>query len=82
MGRRITLYSVAAWTYAGVVAAILARDWRTWLAAKILIGWATGVMQAAVPTYVAEVAPRQARAVMLSLFNLCSGSFRQSPLRQ
>jgi MFS family permease len=68
-GRRFCIYSVVFWTYLGVTGA------------KIAIGFATGVMQSAVPTYVAEVAPRECRAITLGLCHLTGRYFRDPPHR-
>jgi MFS family permease len=70
-GRRICLYTVIFWTYIGVILEVVATDWKVWLASKIVVGFATGIMQSVVPTYVAEVAPRELRAIGLSFFNMC-----------
>jgi MFS family permease len=51
---------------------VISSDWKMWLGSKIVIGFATGIMQSVVPTYVAEVAPRELRAIYLSFFNMCS----------
>lgn len=55
---------------------VISSDWKMWLGSKIVIGFATGIMQSVVPTYVAEVAPRELRAIYLSFFNMCSESTR------
>jgi MFS family permease len=39
---------------------------------QIVVGFATGIMQSAVPTYVSEVSPREIRGIMLSFFNMAS----------
>ena len=39
---------------------------------QIVIGFATGIMQATVPCYVTEVSPREIRGIMLSFFNMAS----------
>ncbi|GFZ45718.1 hypothetical protein JCM24511_03447 [Saitozyma sp. JCM 24511] len=70
-GRRICLYTVIFWTYIGVMLEVISSDWKMWLGSKIVIGFATGIMQSVVPTYVAEVAPRELRAIYLSFFNMC-----------
>jgi len=50
---------------------VISTDWKMWLGSKIVIGFATGIMQSVVPTYVAEIAPRELRAISLSFFNMC-----------
>jgi MFS family permease len=80
-GRRFCIYSVVLWTYLGVTLEIIAHNWQMWTGAKIAIGFATGVMQSAVPTYVAEVAPRECRAITLGLCHLTGGYFRDPPHR-
>jgi len=69
-GRRICLYTVIFWIYIGVMLEVIASDWKMWLGSKIVVGFGTGIMQSAVPTFVAEVAPREVRAVYLSFFNM------------
>lgn len=49
---------------------VIAKDWRTWLGSKIVIGFATGLMQSTVTTVVTELAPRELRGIALSWFNL------------
>ncbi len=71
-GRRVCLYGVVFWTLTGVMLEVIATTWQTWLGSKIVIGFATGQMQAVVPTYVSEVSPRELRGVMLSFFNIAS----------
>jgi SP family general alpha glucoside:H+ symporter-like MFS transporter len=80
-GRRFCIYSVVFWTYLGVTLEIIAHNWQMWTGAKIAIGFATGVMQSAVPTYVAEVAPRECRAITLGLCHLTGRYFRDPPHR-
>ncbi|GFZ46522.1 hypothetical protein JCM24511_04769 [Saitozyma sp. JCM 24511] len=70
-GRRVSLYLVIFWAYIGVMLEVISKDWRMWTGSKIVIGYATGMMQSTVPTYVAEVAPRECRAIGLSFSYLC-----------
>ncbi|KAK4700304.1 hypothetical protein P7C70_g5944, partial [Phenoliferia sp. Uapishka_3] len=68
-GRRSVFYSLIFWTYLGVILEIVVTTWQGWLGAKIVIGFATGLMQSVVPCYVTEIAPREIRGIMLSFFN-------------
>ncbi|KAJ9107001.1 hypothetical protein QFC19_002869 [Naganishia cerealis] len=72
-GRRICLYTVIFFTVTGVIIEVVATDWKQWLGSKIVVGYATGIMQSAVPTYVSEVSPREIRGIMLSFFNMAIG---------
>ncbi|KAJ9114713.1 hypothetical protein QFC22_005589 [Naganishia vaughanmartiniae] len=72
-GRRICLFTVIFFTVTGVVIEVVANDWKQWLGSKIVVGFATGIMQSAVPTYVSEVSPREIRGIMLSFFNMAIG---------
>jgi MFS family permease len=71
-GRKMSFWNVIFWTYIGVMLEVIATTWQMWLGSKIVIGFATGMMQSVVPTYVAEVAPRELRGIMLSFFNMAS----------
>ncbi len=71
-GLKMSFWNVIFWTYLGVMLEVIAKDWQMWLGSKIVIGFATGLMQSVVPTYVAEVAPRELRGIMLSFFNMAS----------
>ncbi|KAL8291287.1 hypothetical protein RQP46_002265 [Phenoliferia psychrophenolica] len=69
-GRRLSIFSMLFYIYLGVALEIIAKDWKGWLGSKIVVGFGTGYMLAAVPTYVTEIAPREIRGIMLSFFNL------------
>jgi MFS family permease len=55
--------------YLGVMTEILSRNRNDYTGAKILMGCATGMMQVVVPTYVAEIAPREIRGITIGMFS-------------
>lgn len=56
-------------TYIGVMTEILSQNKNDYTGAKILMGVATGMMQVAIPTYVAEITPREIRGITIGLFS-------------
>lgn len=55
--------------YLGVMVEILSKNKNDYTGAKIMMGTATGMMQVAVPTYIAEIAPCEIRGISLGLFS-------------
>lgn len=55
--------------YLGVMVEILSKNKNDYTGAKIIMGTATGMMQVAVSTYIAEIAPREIRGISLGLFS-------------
>lgn len=51
------------------MAEILSRNKNDYTGAKIIMGTATGMMQVVVPTYVAEITPREIRGITIGLFS-------------
>lgn len=54
--------------YLGVMTEILSSNKYDYLGAKIIMGTATGMMQVVVPTYVAEITPREIRGISIGMF--------------
>jgi SP family sugar:H+ symporter-like MFS transporter len=73
-GRRCVMYLIILITMVGAVLEATATGWRMWAGAKAVMGFGTGLMQAGVSSYIAEVAPREIRGICLSTFNLLSAS--------
>ncbi|KAK4940578.1 hypothetical protein LTR10_019337 [Elasticomyces elasticus] len=75
-GRTKTIYLMVFNVYIGVMTEILSRNRYDYLGAKIIMGTATGIMQVAIPTYVAEITPRDIRGITIGLFafNLSLGA--------
>lgn len=54
--------------YLGVMTEVLSRNKNDYTGAKIIMGSATGIMQAVIPTYIAEITPREIRGITIGLF--------------
>lgn len=67
-GRRLALYTVIVVCYIGVMLEVVSPNFKVYSIAKTVMGISTGGLQVAVPTYVAEVTPREIRGIMLGLF--------------
>lgn len=67
-GRTKTIYLMTLFVYLGVMTEILSQNRNDYTGAKIIMGVATGMMQVAVPTYVAEVTPREIRGITVGCF--------------
>jgi hypothetical protein len=68
-GRSKCIYLMIFSTYIGVMTEILSQNKNDYTGAKILMGVATGMMQVAIPTYVAEITPREIRGITIGLFS-------------
>ncbi|KAH6957824.1 general substrate transporter [Ilyonectria sp. MPI-CAGE-AT-0026] len=68
-GRIKCIYLMVLNIYLGVMVEILSENKNDYTGAKIMMGTATGMMQVAVPTYIAEIAPREIRGISLGLFS-------------
>ncbi|CAK7203119.1 hypothetical protein SEUCBS139899_005848 [Sporothrix eucalyptigena] len=75
-GRTWCIYLMCLNVYLGVMTEVLSQNKYDYLGAKIIMGSATGIMQVVVPTYVAEITPREIRGISIGLFafNLSLGS--------
>lgn len=67
-GRRRCIFLMVFNIYIGVMTEVLSRNRYDYTGAKILMGSATGMMQVLIPTYVAEVAPRDIRGITIGVF--------------
>ncbi|KAK2757831.1 sugar transporter [Colletotrichum kahawae] len=67
-GRRICAFINIALLIIGTVVELVAPNWRVWSVAKVIFGFAMGVMQGNTQTYVAEIAHVRIRGFMLALF--------------
>ncbi|WRT67706.1 uncharacterized protein IL334_004678 [Kwoniella shivajii] len=67
-GRRFTLYALTVVFIGGVITEIVARNYRDWLAAKMLMGLGQGLIQQGVLTYISEIAPTQLRGALMSTY--------------
>lgn len=68
-GRRKCIYLMVLNVYLGVMTEILSRNKNDYTGAKIIMGSATGIMQVVIPTYVAEITPREIRGITIGLFS-------------
>ncbi|OCF38972.1 hypothetical protein I317_07227 [Kwoniella heveanensis CBS 569] len=67
-GRRYTLYTLTVVFTGGIITEIVARNYKDWLAAKMLMGLGQGLIQQGVLTYISEVAPTQLRGALMSTY--------------
>ncbi|CAK7227991.1 hypothetical protein SEUCBS140593_006763 [Sporothrix eucalyptigena] len=70
IGRRPVLYFILLFCVGGAFLESFVKTWTGWLGAKIVMAFATGLMQAGVATYISEVSPRELRGISLSTFNM------------
>lgn len=68
-GRSKCIYLMIFFTYIGVMTELLSQNKNDYTGAKVLMGVATGMMQVAIPTYVAEITPRDIRGITIGLFS-------------
>lgn len=68
-GRTKTIYLMIFNVYIGVMTEVLSQNKNDYTGAKILMGAATGIMQVVIPTYVAEITPREIRGITIGLFS-------------
>jgi MFS transporter, SP family, general alpha glucoside:H+ symporter len=68
-GRRAGIYLMVFNVYIGVMTEILSQNKNDYTGAKIIMGSATGIMQVVIPTYVAEITPREIRGITIGLFS-------------
>ncbi|KAK9447081.1 general substrate transporter [Limtongia smithiae] len=75
-GRSKAIYLMVLNVYLGVLTEVLSRNKNDYTGAKIIMGTATGMMQVVIPTYVAEITPREIRGITIGFFsfNLSLGS--------
>lgn len=67
-GRTKTIYLMLLLVYLGVTTEVLSQNRNDYTGAKIIMGVATGMMQVAIPSYVAEITPREIRGVTVGCF--------------
>ncbi|WWD01250.1 hypothetical protein V866_008192 [Kwoniella sp. B9012] len=67
-GRRYTLYALTVVFTGGIITEIVAKNYKDWLAAKMLMGLGQGLIQQGVLTYISEVAPTQLRGALMSTY--------------
>ncbi|RSL97228.1 hypothetical protein CDV31_013136 [Fusarium ambrosium] len=70
LGRKAAMYAL--WFVLAISVAVecVAREWQTWLGAKLLGGVGVGCMQTTIPTYISEVAPTRVRGTFLTCYSL------------
>ena len=77
LGRKFNFALVILFNSGATLLEMFAKDWRVWLAAKILSGLSVGLVQATASVYVSEMAPTNARGALLAVYQLYVGN----PLR-
>lgn len=68
-GRTKAIYLMILNVYLGVMTEVLSQNKNDYTGAKIIMGTATGIMQVVIPTYVAEITPREIRGITIGLFS-------------
>ncbi|WWC89878.1 uncharacterized protein L201_004806 [Kwoniella dendrophila CBS 6074] len=67
-GRLYTLWALTIVFTGGIITEIVARNYKDWLAAKMLMGLGQCLLQQGVLTYISEVAPTQLRGALMSTY--------------
>ncbi|KAJ5710641.1 hypothetical protein N7488_004797 [Penicillium malachiteum] len=67
-GRRAVIFFNLAVMVVGVIIEFVAPNWRVFAVAKFLLAFVSGLTQATAPMYISELAPRNARGMMIALF--------------
>ncbi|OKL55567.1 hypothetical protein UA08_09146 [Talaromyces atroroseus] len=67
-GRRVCFVVTVLLTTAGTFVELFSKNWKVWVAAKVLMGAAMGSMQSNTQTYVSDITPTAIRGITLSLF--------------
>ena len=67
-GRCKAVYLMVFNVFLGVMTEILSQNKNDYTGAKILMGTATGMMQVIIPTYIAEITPREIRGITIGFF--------------
>ncbi|KAL2843339.1 general substrate transporter [Aspergillus pseudoustus] len=69
-GRKISMYSLWLILALSIIVEGISRNWRVWLAAKILGGLGVGCLQATLPLYIGEIAPIRIRGTFLMCYTM------------
>ncbi|ODN77562.1 hypothetical protein L202_04732 [Cryptococcus amylolentus CBS 6039] len=67
-GRRAVLWALSLVFALGIVAEMVAKNYKDWLGAKMLMGLGQGLVQQGVLTYISEIAPTQVRGTLMSSY--------------
>lgn len=67
-GRRAVIFFNVAVMIIGVVIEFIAPNWKVFAVAKFILAFVSGLTQSTAPMYISELAPRNARGLMISLF--------------
>ncbi|OJJ45122.1 hypothetical protein ASPZODRAFT_18032 [Penicilliopsis zonata CBS 506.65] len=73
-GRRAVIFFNVAVMIVGVVIEFIAPNWKVFALAKFILAFVSGLTQATAPMYISELAPRNARGLMIALY-LFIGNF-------
>ena len=67
-GRRAVIFFNIAVMIVGVIIEFTAPNWKVFGAAKFILAFVSGLTQSTAPMYISELAPRNARGLMIALF--------------
>ncbi|ODN95257.1 hypothetical protein L198_04646 [Cryptococcus wingfieldii CBS 7118] len=67
-GRRAVLWALSLVFALGIVVEMVAKNYKDWLGAKMLMGLGQGLVQQGVLTYISEIAPTQVRGTLMSSY--------------
>ncbi|ODO05600.1 hypothetical protein I350_04658 [Cryptococcus amylolentus CBS 6273] len=67
-GRRAVLWALSLVFALGIVPEMVAKNYKDWLGAKMLMGLGQGLVQQGVLTYISEIAPTQVRGTLMSSY--------------
>ncbi|WVQ72838.1 hypothetical protein IAR50_002399 [Cryptococcus sp. DSM 104548] len=67
-GRRAVLWALSLVFTLGIIVEMVAKNYKDWLGAKMLMGLGQGLVQQGVITYISEIAPTRVRGTLLSSY--------------
>lgn len=68
LGRKMTLFLVAALYFFSAIGTALAQDWNTFILFRFLGGIGVGVSSVTAPIYISEISPAKSRGKLVGLF--------------
>lgn len=67
-GRRAVIFFNVAIMIVGVIIEFVAPNWKIFALAKFILAFVSGLTQSTAPLYISELAPRNARGLMIATF--------------
>jgi MFS family permease len=73
-GRRAVIFFNVAVMIVGVIIEFVAPNWKVFALAKFILAFVSGLTQSTAPMYISELAPRNARGLLIAMFLFISKS--------